>query len=128
MDAVAHRYTLVWKHPGEFALRVVQAFRANQGLLLAGAVAYYTLLSIVPLLILMVIALSHLVDQAELMQTLHRALEWVMPGQGKAVEQELAAFLDHRAAIGVPLLVTPDVTGTQANGTPNRDLTRTMKS
>jgi uncharacterized BrkB/YihY/UPF0761 family membrane protein len=30
----------------------LRAFRANQGLLLAGAVAYYTLLSIVPLLIL----------------------------------------------------------------------------
>src|SRR5689334_3708203 len=33
-------------HPGAFALRVVKAFRANQGLLLAGAVAYYALLSI----------------------------------------------------------------------------------
>jgi len=47
----------VLKHPGAFALQVIKAFRANQGLLLAGAVAYYTLLSIVPLLILIVIAL-----------------------------------------------------------------------
>ena len=39
-------------------------FSANQGLLLAGAVAYYALLSIVPLLILTVIALSHVIDQA----------------------------------------------------------------
>ena len=44
--------------PVAFALQVLRAFRANQGLLLAGAVAYYALLSIVPLLILMVIALS----------------------------------------------------------------------
>ena len=51
-------------HPGAFALRVLRAFRANQGLLLAGAVAYYTLLSIVPLLILMLIALSQIIDQA----------------------------------------------------------------
>ena len=49
----------VVKHPLAFALRVIQSFRANQGLLLAGAIAYYTLLSMVPLLILMVIALSH---------------------------------------------------------------------
>ena len=50
--------------PGRFAWRTLKAFRANQGLLLAGAVAYYALLSIVPLLILTVIALSHLIDQA----------------------------------------------------------------
>ena len=41
----------VLQHPGAFALRVLKAFRKNQGLLLAGAVAYYALLSIVPLLI-----------------------------------------------------------------------------
>jgi hypothetical protein len=29
---------------GAFALRSIRAFRANQGLLLAGAVAYYALL------------------------------------------------------------------------------------
>src|SRR5215207_8999182 len=36
------------KHPGAFALAVIKQFRANQGVLLAGAVAYYTLLSLVP--------------------------------------------------------------------------------
>ena len=84
----------------------MRAFRANQGLLLAGAVAYYTLLSIVPLLILMVIALSHVIDQAELLETLRRALEHVVPGQGKAVVLELAAFFEHRHAIGWVLLAT----------------------
>ena len=83
-----------------------RAFRANQGLLLAGAVAYYALLSIVPLLILMVIALSHVIDQAELLATLRRALEHVVPGQGKAVVAELAAILKHRDVIGWVLLVT----------------------
>ena len=61
-------------HPGTFALRVLAAFRANQGLLLAGAVAYYTLLSIVPLLILLLIALSQFIDQAELLATVGRYL------------------------------------------------------
>ncbi len=96
----------ILKHPGAFALQVMRAFRANQGLLLAGAVAYYTLLSIVPLLILMVIALSHVIDQAELLATLRRALEHVVPGQGKAVVLELSAFLEHRDVIGWVLLVT----------------------
>jgi len=94
------------KHPVRFALQVIRAFRANQGLLLAGAVAYYALLSIVPLLILIVIALSHFLDQAELLDTLGRALEWVAPGQSHAVVKELANFLDARVALGWVLLGT----------------------
>lgn len=38
-------------HPATFVMQALKAFRANQGMLLAGAVAYYALLSIVPLLI-----------------------------------------------------------------------------
>jgi YihY family inner membrane protein len=93
-------------HPGAFALHVLRAFRANQGLLLAGAVAYYTLLSIVPLLILIVIALSQVIDQGELLATLGRYLEWLIPGQSKAVIGELANFLAHRGLMGWVLLVT----------------------
>lgn len=93
-------------HPGAFALRVLRSFRANQGLLLAGAVAYYTLLSIVPLLILMLIALSQIIEQAELLATLGRYLEWLIPGQSRTVIAELASFLDHRGVIGWVLLVT----------------------
>jgi YihY family inner membrane protein len=93
-------------HPGAFTVRVLRAFRANQGLLLAGAVAYYTLLSIVPLLILVLIALSQIIDQRELLTTLGRYLEWLMPGQSTAVIGELARFLDHRGVIGWVLLVT----------------------
>ena len=51
----------VLAHPGRFAWCVLKAFKANQGLLPAGAVAYYALLSVVPLLILTVIALSHVI-------------------------------------------------------------------
>jgi YihY family inner membrane protein len=92
--------------PGTFVWRVLRAFRANQGLLLAGAVAYYTLLSIVPLLILMLIALSRIVDQDELLSTLGRYLEWLIPGQSPAVIGELARFVEHRSVIGWVLLAT----------------------
>ena len=71
----------ILRHPGAFALQTLKAFKANQGLLLAGAVAYYALLSIVPLLILSVIALSYTIDQRELLETLARYLEWIVPGQ-----------------------------------------------
>jgi membrane protein len=96
----------VLKHPGAFAWRVLKAFKANQGLLLAGAVAYYALLSIVPLLILIAIALTHFVDTGILLETIGRYLEWLVPGQSRALVAELAAFLQHRDTIGWVLLGT----------------------
>ncbi len=106
MNIINPRTVHVLRNPLAFALQVLKAFQANQGLLLAGAVAYYALLSIVPLLILMVIALSHVIDQDVLLATLRRALEYVVPGEGKAVVVELKAFLDHREVIGWVLFVT----------------------
>jgi membrane protein len=106
MKFINPRIVHVLKSPLTFALQVLKAFQANQGLLLAGAVAYYALLSIVPLLILMVIALSHVIDQEVLLATLRSALEYVVPGAGKAVVVELRAFLDHREVIGWVLLIT----------------------
>lgn len=96
----------VLTHPGGFALSVVRAFRANHALLLAGAVAYYTLLSIVPLLILILIALSDIIDQRALLATLGRYLELLIPGQSAAVVADLARFLGHRGVIGSVLLAT----------------------
>ena len=96
----------VLAHPGTFARRVFKGFQSNQGLLLAGAVAYYALLSVVPLLILVVIALSHWVDQAELLSTLGRYLEWITPGQADAIVAELSNFVTHRSVIGWVLLAT----------------------
>jgi membrane protein len=96
----------VLQHPGAFALRVLQAFRKNQGLLLAGAVAYYALLSIVPLLILAVIALSHFIEQALLLETLARYVGWLVPGQSEPIIAELVYFLEHRDVIGWVLLGT----------------------
>jgi YihY family inner membrane protein len=100
--AAAH----VLAHPGEFLRRVLRNFIRNQGLLLAGAVAYYALLSVVPLLILAVIGLSHVVDQGLLLETLGRYLEWLMPGQSQFVVRELFAFVTHRDVLGWVLLVT----------------------
>jgi membrane protein len=97
---------VVWKHPGAFAVRTLKGFHANQGLLLAGAVAYYALLSIVPLLILTVIALSYVIDQAELLDALGRYLEWLVPGQSRLIVAELTNFLDYRDVIGWLLLAT----------------------
>ena len=96
----------VLRHPGAFALRVLKSFSANQGYLLAGAIAYNTLLSILPLMILALIALTHFVDQAALLATLARYLDLVVPGQSDAIMRELAQFLAHRKVVGWLLVAT----------------------
>ena len=106
MHFTSERANHVLQHPGEFLLGTMRQFRANQGLLLAGAVAYYALLSVVPLLILIVIGVSHLVDQAELLRTLARYLEWLLPGQSQAIAEELENFLLHRDVVGWLLFAT----------------------
>ena len=58
-----------------FLLRVVVEFRRNQGLLLSGAVAYYTLLSIVPLAGLLLVVLSHIIPEELLLSTVTAHLE-----------------------------------------------------
>lgn len=98
--------TPLLQHPFGFLWATLKSFKANQGLLLAGAVAYYALLSMVPLLILSVIALSHVIEQAELLTTVGRYLEWLLPGQSRAVVDELRNFLAHRDVLGPVLLVT----------------------
>ncbi|HUD35209.1 MAG TPA: YihY/virulence factor BrkB family protein [Variovorax sp.] len=94
------------RHPLRFLWEALKGFRANQGLLLAGAVAYYALLSMVPLLIVSVIALSHFIEQRELLATIGRYLEWLLPGQSRAIVAELSNFLAHRDVLGPVLLVT----------------------
>ena len=106
MRNIGHKARHVMAQPGRFLLHTFNAFRANQGMLLAGAVAYYALLSIVPLLILSVIALSHLTDQANVLATIGRYLEWLLPGQSPAIVAELDQFLNHSSVTGWVLLGT----------------------
>jgi YihY family inner membrane protein len=96
----------VLQNPGAFAWRVLKSFRANQGFLLASAVAFNTLLSILPLLILLLIALTHFVDESLLLATLERLLALLVPGQATAIVEELALFLAHRDVIGWVLAIT----------------------
>ena len=44
MKLIDPRTTYILKNPVAFTLQVLKAFQANQGLLLAGAVAYYALI------------------------------------------------------------------------------------
>jgi membrane protein len=96
----------VIQHPGSFAWRVLRSFRANQGFLLASAVAFNTLLSILPLIILLLIALTRVVDERLLLSTVERLLELLVPGQAAAIVEEMALFLAHRDVVGWVLAIT----------------------
>ena len=84
-----------------FLLRVLRGFIRNQGLLLSGAVAYYTLLSIVPLSILALIVLTHFIEEQQLIHTLSTYLEMVIPGYAATLTEQVRAFLEHRKVVGI---------------------------
>jgi len=105
MSRFRTRASVVLKHPGAFSMRVLRSFRANQGYLLAGAVAYNTLLSILPLLILILIVMAHFVDETALLTTLSRYLDLIVPGQSDMIMGELSLFLQHRQ-VGWVLVAT----------------------
>jgi membrane protein len=88
------------RHPGRFFLDVLRGFLKNQGLLLSGAVAYYTLLSVIPMLILILVALSHIVDQNTLMETVSSNLAMIMPGYAAKLTDQVRVFLDNRHVVG----------------------------
>jgi membrane protein len=84
-----------------FLLRVLRRFKRNQGLLLSGALAYYTLLSIVPMSILALIVLSNFIGEEQLYHTLSTYLEMVIPGYAATLSEQVRVFLEHRKAVGI---------------------------
>jgi membrane protein len=87
--------------PLGFTLRVMRDFMGNRGLLLSGALAYYTLLSIVPMSILTLIGLSRFVNEEQLLRTLSTYMGMVIPGYGAILKQQVRVFLEHRHAVGI---------------------------
>lgn len=90
---IAHR-------PWEFFGRAIRNFRRNQGLLLSGAVAYYTLLSIVPLMALVLVGLSHLLDEQALLASVADHIELLLPREAEAITAQVSAFLAQRHVVG----------------------------
>jgi len=84
-----------------FAYTVLADFKRSRALLLSGAVAYNTLLSLVPLFAVLLVALSHLVDERRLLETVASNLELLIPGQTDAITDQVRSFLARRQVVGV---------------------------
>jgi YihY family inner membrane protein len=83
-----------------FLKRVLISFRANQGILLAGAIAYYTLLSIIPLFTLLIVALSHLIDEHQLLGIIQSNLSPIFGSQAETIAHQMEVFLQNRQTVG----------------------------
>lgn len=90
----------ILEHPLRFLWRILRRFQANQGLLLSGAVAYYMLLSIIPLFILLLIGLSHVVNETQVLTILNHYLDLLVPGESGPLLEQVKIFLEHRQALG----------------------------
>jgi membrane protein len=80
---------------------VVSGFQQSQGFLLAGAVAYYTLLSIVPLFLVLLVGLSRVVDERRLLGTLASNLQLIIPSQATVITRQVESLLAHGRAVGI---------------------------
>jgi membrane protein len=94
-----HQYQLVLQHPWRFIVQVFRGFRASQGLLLAGAVAYYALLSIIPLITLILLILSQFIDYHQLLETLQQNIAVVLPTHAEVITRQMAVLLENRGII-----------------------------
>jgi membrane protein len=100
MKASPSPLSYVIGHPWRFLFDVLRSFRENQGLLLAGAVAYYTRLSIIPVFALVLIVLSQFLEQKLLLATVSTILEMAAPISSDVLALHLEAFLSHWKVIG----------------------------
>jgi YihY family inner membrane protein len=101
MERKKRHIDLILQRPGKFLWRVLIGFKRNQGLLLAGAVAYYTLLSVIPMLALILVGLSHFIEEEQLYNTILSNLKLVIPAYAESVSDQVWGFLARRQLVGI---------------------------
>lgn len=95
------RLRFVLDNPWLFFRRVVTGFSANQGFLLSGAVAYYTLLTIVPMFALIITGLSQIQETQPLLESLREYLLLIAPNQADALISQISAFQQNWKTVGL---------------------------
>jgi len=94
------RSIVLLRHPFAFLVRVFRGLRQNKALILSGALAYNSLLTLIPLLALLLLGLSHVMDEAQVLAAVQSSLELVVPGHAELVTDQIQAVLTHRELIG----------------------------
>ncbi|MDN5871230.1 MAG: YihY/virulence factor BrkB family protein [Nitrococcus sp.] len=83
-----------------FSRRVLAGFLVNHGILLAGGVGYNVLLSIVPLFAVFVAVLSRVVDEAQLISTIHAQAQLLVPGNANLLVETAEQLIDEKEFVG----------------------------
>lgn len=89
-----------------FPLRVLTEFQAREGFLLSAAVAYYMLLSSVPMLALILVVLSQIMETQQLLASATDYIELVIPGKSDVVISQVEVFLRNWKFIGMTSLIS----------------------
>ncbi|WP_166254773.1 YihY/virulence factor BrkB family protein [Marinobacter salicampi] len=91
-----------------FMHRVIGNFLRNHGILLAGGVGYNVLLSAVPLLAVLGVLLTHIVDEQQLIEVMAVQTRHFSPAHTSLLLDAVEAFFESRESIGIagiPLLL-----------------------
>jgi len=92
---------LVVRHLFQFAHRVLSNFLRNHGILLAGGVGYNVLLSAVPMLALLGVLLTRIVDEQQLLEVMSVQAQHLAPAHASLVTEAVRAFMESRDIIGI---------------------------
>ncbi len=94
------RVLVTMQRLGSFLVRVLSHLSKNHALLLAGGIAYNLLLSIVPLLTVLLVGLTHVLDRQHLLDIVRGQLSLLIPTQGQAITDQVALLIDNADVIG----------------------------
>nr|WP_217632646.1 YhjD/YihY/BrkB family envelope integrity protein [Marinobacter sp. AC-23] len=85
----------------QFAHRVLRNFLRNHGVLLAGGVGYNVLLSAVPMLALLAVLLTRLVNEEQLLEVMAVQAQHFAPAHASLLLDAVRAFMESRDIIGI---------------------------
>lgn len=85
----------------QFAYRVLRNFMRNHGILLAGGVGYNVLLSAVPMLAVLAVLLTRVVNEEQLLEVMAVQAQHFAPSHASLLLDAVRAFMESRDIIGI---------------------------
>ncbi|WP_417546392.1 YihY/virulence factor BrkB family protein [Marinobacter sp.] len=85
----------------QFSHRVLRNFLRNHGVLLAGGVGYNVLLSAVPMLALLAVLLTRVVNEEQLLEVMAMQAQHFAPANAGLLLDAVRAFMESRDIIGI---------------------------